>query len=691
MRKRMRLECFTVLLAGLWGFTAANGYERTNPPYPRIAVYTTNQAGGWPNYSIGTRLLRLKPFDMVLIGLSNDINGPQLARELRKNNPNQLIIGMGRNGVYFNDPPEFYLYRSYQGRLRRRIEPGQSKIYVDSISGIDSGCETNIDLIYAVIDNDVVKVTALPNDTTISVPTDVSSIYAINSVHEAGAVVKSPIRLSGAGVLANYSEFCPQVGGRNASQYLAWDNLVSECDWSLGDFDGLFHDYFHYRIYYQGTLDMNNNGVNDRDEWSKTQLLNYWQNGLAAWIDDEKAMMQSLAPTALNLFSVNPGGVLDMYYERMNGHLFEGFLRWALWTSVQGDANKWSAQGQKPSLMFIEDYIPEKWAANGKDRFSKMRFGLATSLMFDCYYGLVFGANYRFPYWYDEYETDLGYPVGAAETLSNGVVIRYFDKGAAACNPTGATQTLNPGDLRGGPYYRLKAGQDAAVNTGLLVDAPISLYGQLYNADDLRGDGILLFKAPTTAVSDIIVDNSYNNDTSPGSQPVEVFGNWKIYQSTGSLDLSKNNPYWSITGAVSGDSDYLISGGYHGVVAGSGADSARYRPTIGVAGYYEVSEWHGWYGGSDGQYAEATNVPFKIVVTGAVKLRGLINQRIQAGQWNRLGYVYLPAGSQSYVHLSNATNGPVIADAMRFRYMGDHVDPDTTPPQAPKNVKLKQQ
>jgi len=67
MRKRMRLECFTVLLAGLWGLTTANGYERTNPPYPRIAVYTTNQAGGWPNYSMGTRLLRLKPFDMVLI------------------------------------------------------------------------------------------------------------------------------------------------------------------------------------------------------------------------------------------------------------------------------------------------------------------------------------------------------------------------------------------------------------------------------------------------------------------------------------------------------------------------------------------------------------------------------------------------------------------------------------------------
>lgn len=670
-------------------FSNAWAYEKANPPYPRTGLYINNM-GGWPTYSIGTRLERLKDFDMVYIIATDDVYGSLYAREMRKKNPLQLIIGMGKNGLYFNDPPPLYLYRSYQGRLKSRIVPGQRQIFVDSVTGINSGQENKIDFIYAVIDDDVVKVEALPNDTTITVPTDVNSIYAINQTHEAGSVVRSPIRVSGAGVYGNFSQWCPLVDGKDAGHYLAEKNLLQENDWSLGDFDGLFHDYFHPTISYTGTIDMNNNGVNDWDEMTSDQFYDHWRTGLGNWLAAERTLMESLAPSSLNLMGVNTGGSLSWYYDLLNGHLFEGFLRFSVWRTLTIDLPNWIANGRKPSIMLIEDFIPEKWAADGKDRFSKMRFGLTAAMMYDCYYGMIFGTSYDFPFWYDEFETDMGYPTGSVETLANGLKVRYFDNGVAICNPTGAYQVLNPADVREGPYYRLKAGQDPVVNNGLLFDSPITLYGIQYNKDDLRGDGILLFKNPTTSVSDIIVDGSYNNDTSPGSKPVERYGTWKNYQSVGSTDFSQNNPYWSVIYSSSSDATYLNVGGYYAAVAGTGADSAIWRPTIGIPGYYEISEWHCWYGQTANQYTEATNVPFKIYANGKISLRGIINQNIRAGQWNLLGYVYLPAGTTSYVHISNNANSYVVADAVRFKYMGDNYQPNTTPPNPPQNVRIQQ-
>jgi hypothetical protein len=53
-----------------------------------------------------------------------------------------------------------------------------------------------------------------------------------------------------------------------------------------------------------------------------------------------------------------------------------------------------------------------------------------------------------------------------------------------------------------------------------------------------------------------------------------------------------------------------------------------------------------------------------------------------------LGRFYLPKGLDSYVKITNKADGWVIADAVRFRYLGSSVEPDTTPPIAPKNLKI---
>ena len=225
-------------------------------------------------------------------------------------------------------------------------------------------------------------------------------------------------------------------------------------------------------------------------------------------------------------------------------------------------------------------------------------------------------------------------------------------------------------------------------NNGELFEDSIILAGIIYNSTDLRGDGVLMFSEPTTVVSDVIVDNFYNNDTSPGSQPVELVGNWLRQVSRGDPIIANNNPYWCQRGDKLRSGDFDEAYGYHAIGAGSGDATAVYRPSIGVPGYYEISEWHGWHGDYPSSSAEGTNVPFKIAINDTVKIRGTINQQTNYGQWNRLGYAYLPVGLTSIVELTNNANGTVIADAVRFKYLGDEFVPDTTPPNPPENVRV---
>ena len=83
------------------------------------------------------------------------------------------------------------------------------------------------------------------------------------------------------------------------------------------------------------------------------------------------------------------------------------------------------------------------------------------------------------------------------------------------------------------------------------------------------------------------------------------------------------------------------------------------------------------------------NVPFELVVNEAIKITGRINQRQNYGQWNTLGFAYLPAGNTSYVKIINNANGYVIADAVRFKYWGETPPSDTIPPDAPSNVRIE--
>ena len=110
--------------------------------------------------------------------------------------------------------------------------------------------------------------------------------------------------------------------------------------------------------------------------------------------------------------------------------------------------------------------------------------------------------------------------------------MRFFDNGAAICNPTAGIITVQASELVGkdgyaGPYYKFKGGQAPDFNNGELFTS-VELYGETRPREkDNQGDGILLFREPTTLVADITIGNTFNNDTSPASEPVELAGSWR--------------------------------------------------------------------------------------------------------------------------------------------------------------------
>lgn len=683
------------MLTGLFSACPTFSQDKFNTSYPRLGLYCY-YANGYPAKSIGTSLSRLSRYDLLMVDCGRD-GAEYFAAEFKRRNPSQILLVMGKNGLYTNDPPQFFLYRSYRGRLLEAVVPGQREIKLDHWEGIYTPYDlSDTRFLYLVIDNEIIHVERMTTAQTFLVSTDTSSFDAINKPHAAGAIVMSPLRMPGPGIFPNQSPYCEFVDGKQAWQYLAEKNMRAITALSTR-FDGLFHDYFS-RAVYLDDFDFDLNGVNDRNEHGNTWINSQWTYGSYLWLAKEKELIQQYTPEKANVLSVNAGGTLETgWFDYLNGHLYEGFLRWG-GTSLDGykyfekDMELWIKQGQKPSIMMIADYIPEKWVVDAKEKnnFSKMRFGLATSMIYECYYAMTFGDFYYMDFWYDEYDCDMGFPVDdRIIKLANGLVLRYFTNGVVVSNPTGAEQTLHASDLSGGPYYRMRGGQCPTVNTGEPV-GDIVLWGTVYNSSDWRGDGILLFRRPTTVVSDIIVDNFNLNDTSPGSRPIEFTGTWTPHLSKGAADLVGNNPYWCQLSAAANEAVRDQAYGYHAAAAGNGSSTAVWRPSIGVAGWYEISEWHGWHGDYPSSFREAASVPFEVIVGGQTKVRGTINQTVNIGQWNRLCYVYFPNGTESLVRISNKADGVVLADAMRFHYMGDDYVPHTTPPSPPKNVKLIQ-
>jgi len=668
--------------------------EMFNPPFPRIA-YQAPRGSTRPSYSDGAMAEIFSKFDLLAFAGLGEYNS-KLANEIKAINPSVAVIGTSRQGVWpGSDPGQCFVLRSGAARLLKPTAPGDTEIFIDSIDAIRKVSISQPDRYkYAVINNEDTisyedcekvengyKLTGIPSDS--------GNANAVDS-HQAGEKLKAPIRFCGLGMLHDLTAFAPRISdGREPWQYFI-DRRFEITDFS--NFDGICYDAYRASFYSEdldSDIDLDRNDINDFEEHGIDWVNEQWKQGIIKTINYEKQRFAEINPEKRAIYVPNCGASDPGYLtEYVNGGHWEGFMRFAWnWRHMVESEQKWAeilASRGEPVVSCIEDYVKEKHQLDGKNDFPYMRYGLTTTLMGGGYYARTFGDWYYISLWYDEFETNLGYPRSSALKLESyshqaegqerfWVHVRFFDKGVVICNPTGVNQVVTDGDLRAfseyydGPYYRFLGGQDPDFNNGRLFDS-VELQGEIGSREKWnRGDGIILLKQPYTVVSDILVGNYENNDTTPASRAVEYHGSWSQKVSRG--DVEPQNPYYSQWNTKECPYDVCESYGYAVSGAGSGENHAIYRPTIGVPGYYEVHEWHGWHGDNQESYQEATNVPFEIH-HGEGSTAGLINQQIQAGQWNSLGTYYFNRGSQGYVKISNDADGYVIADAFRFRYVG---------------------
>jgi hypothetical protein len=211
------------------------------------------------------------------------------------------------------------------------------------------------------------------------------------------------------------------------------------------------------------------------------------------------------------------------------------------------------------------------------------------------------------------------------------------------------------------------------VNNGQRFSS-VNLSGHKYlgwrDAEYTAGDGVILVKSLQTVVSDIIIDN-VEAGTSPASESVTLTGGFAQQKDGG------DNCYSVRPGGAFAQPVFAV--------ASPSSGEAVFTPNVGVAGKYEVYEWHGSL-----NRALASNAAY-IINHADGSTTKIVNQQINEGQWNSLGVYTFKRGASGNVTISSTgANGSVMADAVKFVFRDGNASRDTVAPASPKNVKVQQ-
>ena len=246
-----------------------------------------------------------------------------------------------------------------------------------------------------------------------------------------------------------------------------------------GLWDGIFYDMVDSEISWanKGDIDLNNDHKKDNPTWANSE----WQKGIV------KLLKKSRQVFGGNKIIVINGSSVKDYQPYINGRMFEDFP-----TPWQG-TGKWrdsmDALKRNANQVGYANFFIINSLGNQND-FKKVRFGLTSSLLADAYFSYNNSIQrHEALWWYDEYDINLGSPLGQAQDALNtksvqyqpGVWRRDFTNGIALVNSTCKSQTI---DLGGGVYEKIRGTQDPITNNGQLV-RKVTLSAE---------DGIILLK-----------------------------------------------------------------------------------------------------------------------------------------------------------------------------------------------------
>lgn len=484
---------------------------------------------------------------------------------------------------------------------------------------------------------------------------------------------KVTISYDGTYNLVDITDYCPRspaYGNKRYNEYLP--EYLSTCV-DLNVYNGLASNGTWDHPYGTKNVDLDKNGVNDWDEYGRTWLTNKWLIGVNKVVDDLRNRIGND-----KIIHLNSGRLHAFCWKTTNGLMIEHADITYSWDAERTRYTSWVNTAPYPHTFLLDG------KGYSKNNFSWMRYLLGLTLVGDGYFSYSDHASgeHHYDKYYDEFDVNLGYPKGSMKQViatykSLGIWARFFDNGVVFFNVDKQSNTITDGDIQpldgyDGPYYRFLGGQDPDFNNGELFDE-VTLTGQTKNVTGVVGDAILLLNEPKTVIADIYIDN-VDGVTSAGSEPANLVGHWTHHADNDQI-------FWGMYGR-----GYCGMYNYSKAQPGAGNTLAEFRPTIGVAGNYEVFEWHGWLGSDEDEVQEATNVPIKIKFANNVITEGYLDQSVDGRQWNSLGIYYFYKGTDGCVTITNEADGQVIADAIKLVYIGDETD--TMQPNTPQTFQM---
>lgn len=257
--------------------------------------------------------------------------------------------------------------------------------------------------------------------------------------------------------MLNVADTAPQVNGMRFNQYLA--QFVNREIFSTGLWNGVFYDNAWKEVKWIAgdKVDFNKDSLPDSD------IDSHWQQGM-------RQLYQETRRLAGERFIIMGNTNNDAYKNDLNGAMLESFPNSGTWKETMRLYASNQQGGPQPRFMVINANTGNKGTETSN--LKKVRFGLASTLMLDGYYSYDFGdQNHNQTWWYDEYDVELGKPLGTALSLNNkpqfeeDVWRREYENGIALVNATAQSQDV---DL-GGEYEKLTGTQDKNINNGAIV------------------------------------------------------------------------------------------------------------------------------------------------------------------------------------------------------------------------------
>ncbi len=208
--------------------------------------------------------------------------------------------------------------------------------------------------------------------------------------------------------MLNCSPYCPVVNGQTWNSYL--QSFITQTVLGNPLWDGVFLDGCYSGLPWNEApdLDLNSDGIADDFSWRDLQ----WQAGMNPFLQ--------------NLRTNNPGKICIgnaayTYGAHLNGAMMEEwqsptpeFNFGLTWVEFMARYQSLDADFQSPTYNMIQARQPY----NNQYNYKHMRYTLSTAMLGDAYYAIDYGPDdHSDTWWYDEYNVNLGEPLGLNEYL----------------------------------------------------------------------------------------------------------------------------------------------------------------------------------------------------------------------------------------------------------------------------------